>query len=79
MSLAAVIPIAPHPDPLLTPEEVASRLNVSTDWVWDHSTRRAPFLPAIRISDGAVRYRQSQIEEFVNQRERISVLRRKRR
>lgn len=79
MSLVAVLPIAEDSEPLLTPEQVARRLNVSTDWVWDHSTRRSPFLPVIRISDGALRYRQSRIEEFVNERERLSVLRRKRR
>ncbi len=64
-------------DPLLTAENVAHRLNVSTDWVWDHSSRRAPLLPVIRIGDGTLRYRQSQIEEFVHERERLSNLRRK--
>jgi predicted DNA-binding transcriptional regulator AlpA len=64
-------------DPLLTAEDVAHRLNVSTDWVWDHSSRRAPLLPVIRIGDGALRYRQSQIDEFVHERERVSNLRRK--
>jgi len=67
------------PDPLLTPENVAQRLNISRDWVWDHSSRKSPFLPVIRVSDGLLRYRASQIEEFVNERERMSVLRRKRR
>jgi hypothetical protein len=38
-----------------------------------------PYLPVIRMSDGALRYRASQIDEFVNERERASVLRRKRR
>lgn len=66
-------------DPLLTAEQVAIRLNVTTDWVWDHSSRRVPYLPVIRMSDGALRYRASQIDEFVNERERASVLRRKRR
>lgn len=28
-------------DPLLTAEDVARRLNVSTDWVWDHSSQRS--------------------------------------
>jgi predicted DNA-binding transcriptional regulator AlpA len=69
----------PRPDPLLTPEDVAQRLNVSRDWVWDHSSRKLPFLPVIRVSDGLLRYRASQIEEFVNERERISALRRRRR
>jgi predicted DNA-binding transcriptional regulator AlpA len=66
-------------DPLLTAEDVARRLNVSTDWVWDHSSRKAPYLPVIRIGDGTLRYRQSQIEEFVSERERLTILRRKRR
>jgi predicted DNA-binding transcriptional regulator AlpA len=66
-------------DPLLTAVEVASRLNVTKDWVWDHSSRKPPYLPVIRIGDGTLRYRQSRIEEFVVERERLSVLRRKRR
>ena len=66
------------PDPLLTPEEVAARLNVTTDWVWDHSSRRSPFLPVIRLGNAKLRYRASAIEEFIAQRERLSNLRRKR-
>ena len=52
-------------DPLLTAEEVALRLKVSKDWVWDHSSRRLPYLPVIRMSDGALRYRASGIEELL--------------
>jgi hypothetical protein len=66
-------------DPLLTAEDVALRLKVSKDWVWDHSSRRLPYLPVIRMSDGALRYRASGIEEFLKERERASCLRRKRR
>lgn len=66
-------------DTLLTAEEVAKRLNVSTDWVWDHSSRKAPYLPAIRISDGVLRYRSSEVDEFIHERERLSSLRLKRR
>jgi predicted DNA-binding transcriptional regulator AlpA len=66
-------------DPLLTADDVASKLNVSKDWVWDHSSRKAPYLPVIRMSDGVLRYRASQIEEFVIERERLSSLHRKRR
>jgi len=66
-------------DPLLTADEVAAKLKVSTDWVWDHSSRRLPYLPVIRMSDGALRYRASGIEEFLRERERASVLRQKRR
>jgi len=66
-------------EPLLTAEEVAERLKVSKDWVWDHSSRRLPYLPVIRMSDGALRYRASQIEEFVMERERVSRIHRRNR
>jgi predicted DNA-binding transcriptional regulator AlpA len=79
MALAAIIERMSLKDPLLTAEEVAARLNVTKDWVWDHSSRKAPYLPVIRIGDGTLRYRSSQIEEFVIERERLSILRRKRR
>jgi predicted DNA-binding transcriptional regulator AlpA len=66
-------------DLLLTAEEVALMLKVSKDWVWDHSSRRLPYLPVIRMSDGALRYRASGIEEFLQERERASTFMRKRR
>jgi predicted DNA-binding transcriptional regulator AlpA len=66
-------------DPLLTADEVAARLNVTKDWVWDHSSRKTPLLPVIRLGDGTLRYRSSRIEGFINEMERLSVLRRKRR
>jgi predicted DNA-binding transcriptional regulator AlpA len=66
-------------DALLTAEDVAQRLRVSKDWVWDHSSRRLPYLPVIRMSDGALRHRASGIAEFLKERERASCLRRKRR
>jgi len=59
-------------EPLLTAEDVARRLNVSTDWVWDHSSRKKPLLPVIRMGDGALRYRASGIEAFIDERERVS-------
>jgi predicted DNA-binding transcriptional regulator AlpA len=64
-------------EPLLNAEDVAKRLNVSTDWVWDHSSRKKPLLPVIRMGDGALRYRASGIEEFIDERERLSALRRR--
>ena len=64
---------------LLTAQDVAVRLNVSIDWVWDHSSRKAPYLPVIRMSDGVLRYRASEIETFILERERLSTLRRNRR
>jgi len=62
-------------DPLLTADDVAHRLNVSKDWVWDHSSRKRPHLPVIRMGDGTLRYRASGIEDFIRERERISALR----
>ena len=59
-------------DPLLTVDDVARRLNVSRDWVWDHSSRKAPHLPVIRMGDGTLRYRSSAIEAFITERERLS-------
>jgi predicted DNA-binding transcriptional regulator AlpA len=79
MALAAVVERMPLRDPLLTVEDVAARLNVTKDWVWDHSSRKAPYLPVIRMSDGVLRYRLSEVEEFVSERERLSTLRRRRR
>src|SRR5579875_2573766 len=64
-------------EPLLTAEDVARRLNVSTDWVWDHSSRKKPLLPVIRMGDGALRYRASGIEAFIDERERLGALRRR--
>ena len=69
---------SPLKDPLLTAQDVAERLNVTKDWVWDHSSRKAPFLPVIRMGDGTLRYRASKIEEFIDQQERLTQIRRKR-
>lgn len=66
-------------DPIITVEDVAARLKVTKDWVWDHSSRKLPYLPVIHMSDGVLRYRASEIEEFINERQRASNLRRKRR
>jgi hypothetical protein len=64
-------------DPLWTPEQVAQRLNVSPDWVRDHSSRKEPRLPVIRFGGGPgraglLRYRASQIEKFIEEMESLS-------
>jgi len=61
-------------DPLWTPEQVAVRLNVSPDWVRDHSSRKEPKLPVIRLGGGPgraglLRYRASEIEKFIEEME----------
>jgi hypothetical protein len=62
---------------LLTPEEVAERLSVSVDWVRDHSSRKNPRLPVIRLGGGPgrkglLRYRAGEIEKFISELERLS-------
>src|SRR5947199_9763199 len=64
-------------DVLLTPEQVAERLSVSVDWVRDHSSRKNPRLPVIRLGGGPgrkglLRYRASEIEKFIAELERLS-------
>ena len=66
-----------EPNPLWTPEQVAQRLNVSIDWVRDHSSRKEPRLPVIRLGGGPgraglLRYRADRIEEFVEEMESLS-------
>jgi hypothetical protein len=61
-------------DPLWTPQQVARRLNVSPDWVRDHSSRKEPRLPVIRLGGGPgraglLRYRASAIEKFIEEME----------
>jgi hypothetical protein len=70
-------PAAAAFDPLWTPEQVAQRLNVSPDWVRDHSSRKEPRLPVIRLGGGPgraglLRYRASEIEKFIEEIERRS-------
>ena len=70
--------LTPNPamaDPLLTVEDVGRRLNVSKDWVWDHCSRKKPALPVIRMGDGALRFRASAIEAFIDERERFALRR----
>jgi hypothetical protein len=49
---------------LLTPQEVAKRLRVSVAWVRDHSSRKYPRLPVVRVG-GLLRYRPTDIEVWV--------------
>jgi hypothetical protein len=67
----------PTHDPMLTPEQVAERLHVSPDWVRDHSSRKTPRLPVIRLGGGPsraglLRYRASDIERFIEEMARLS-------
>lgn len=50
---------------LLTPKQVADLLQVSTAWVRDHSTRKEPRLPVVRVG-GLLRYHSVDIDKWVS-------------
>jgi excisionase family DNA binding protein len=54
---------------LLTPEQVAKRLGVSPRWVRDHATRRSPRIPAVDLGS-RMRFRPSDVEDFICERSR---------
>jgi hypothetical protein len=49
---------------LLTPQDVARRLQVSVAWVRDHSTRKHPRLPVVRVG-GLLRYDPVDLDRWV--------------
>jgi excisionase family DNA binding protein len=49
---------------LLTAEEVAQLLNVSTAWVYDHADRKQPAIPSVRMGK-SVRFRPEDVRAFV--------------
>ncbi len=51
---------------LLTAEEVANMLNVSTAWVYDHADRKRPMIPSVRLGK-TVRFRPEDIEQFIRE------------
>lgn len=58
--------IASQPERLLTINEVAAWLGVSKAWVYDHATRKRPFLPCVRFGE-LTRFRRSEIERFIQE------------
>jgi excisionase family DNA binding protein len=62
-------PTWPHstdPDRLLTINDVAEWLGVSKAWVYDHVTRKRPFLPCVRLGE-ITRFRRAEIERFIEE------------
>ena len=55
---------------LLTPKEVAEILGVSVAWVLDHSSRRRPLFPSVKLGK-PVRFRRGEVEEFIRECARI--------
>ena len=49
---------------LLAPHDVARRLQVSVAWVRDHSTRKHPRLPVVRVG-GLLRYHPVDLERWI--------------
>jgi len=62
-------PQSPHSDRLLTINEVAEWLGVSKAWVYDHATRKKPFLPCVRLGE-ITRFRRAEIESFIQEHAR---------
>jgi hypothetical protein len=57
------------PPRLWTLDEVAEFLQMSTDWVRDHATRRQPRIPSIRLGGrrAVLRFRPQDVRQFVNE------------
>jgi hypothetical protein len=52
------------PGILLTPNQLAEKLQVSVAWVRDHSTRKQPRLPVVRVG-GLLRYCSADIDRWI--------------
>ena len=53
-------------DRLLDARQVAAKLGVSERWVRDHSTRRWPRIPCVKLGQ-LMRYRRRDVDEFMHQ------------
>jgi excisionase family DNA binding protein len=56
----------PQGEHLLTIRDVAQWLGVSKGWVYDHTTRKEPRLPCIRLGE-MTRFRREDIEKFLKE------------
>lgn len=56
----------PWPDRLLTIVEVAQWLGVSKAWVYDHVSRKRPFLPCVRLGE-ITRFQRADIQRFIEE------------
>jgi excisionase family DNA binding protein len=60
-----------HSERLLTIADIAAWLGVSKGWVYDHTTRKRPLLPCIRLGE-MTRFRREDIEKFIAEHVRAS-------
>jgi excisionase family DNA binding protein len=58
-----------HSEHLLTISDVAAWLGVSKAWLYDHTTRKRPLLPCIRLGE-MTRFRRQDIEKFIEEHAR---------
>jgi predicted DNA-binding transcriptional regulator AlpA len=64
--------MAGDPGRLLSVEDVARILGMSTAWVYQHSCgARRPALPSVKLGR-AVRFRLESVQEFIRQMERAA-------
>ncbi len=57
-------PVHDSVDRLLTIDDIARWFGVSRAWVYDHTTRKRPLLPCIRLGE-MTRFRRSDVESFI--------------
>ena len=64
--------ISDDPGRLLSVEDVAALLGMSTAWVRQHSNgMRRPAIPSVKLGK-CVRFRRQQIEQFIKSMERVA-------
>jgi excisionase family DNA binding protein len=54
------------PSTLMTVEDLASMLQVSSAWVRDHATRKEPRLPVVRVGK-LLRFRPQEIDKWIRE------------
>jgi excisionase family DNA binding protein len=63
------MPSSVQTEHLLTISDVAAWLGVSKSWVYDHTTRKHPRLPCIRLGT-LTRFERAAIERFIQEHAR---------
>ena len=62
---------------LLNARQVAEKLGVSERFIRDHTTRRSPRIPAVKLGK-LIRYRRTDVDEFMSELDTLSSSRRSR-
>jgi predicted DNA-binding transcriptional regulator AlpA len=56
---------------LVPVKEAAAYLSMSVSWLYDHTSRKHPIVPSIKIG-GCIRYDTAALDEFLQQQAEIS-------